>query len=177
MNIATYFHQCTCEVTCLSVSWAAPSASLPHPPHPRCHDEAGCSRALLCSVPLLHFCLASPRLIHSAARHGPSIGRIIFCVRRQFCLCRVTAVCFGIRAFIECVCDESVLLHFVMLCVCAADDGEFCFYVSSISRWFPVAARHGPANQQTALQLFSCPPLHRERWEGWSTFRLYSRVF
>lgn len=102
--------------------------------------------------------------------HGLSISRIVFCARRQFCACRVMGVClfdWGVywtylwhlhRPSIQ---QQSVLWFSVMY-VSLSVIGVVFFL---ISWWLPVSTYDGSTNQQTALQLFSCPPFTRERWE------------
>lgn len=107
--------------------------------------------------------------------HGSSISRIIFCLSWQFCVFRVMGVCFGIRIAIEHIHDVYIIgqqpvlwftaVHMFVLLTC------YFWFIFLISCWLPVSTWHGSTNEQTAVQLFSSPPLTRGRWERLFTFR------
>lgn len=124
--------------------------------HPPFHDEAGCRKtgSALCSAASCLSYITKVNLFSSL--HGLLIGRIIFRVSRQFCVCRV------IGAFVEGIrdiCTVRLWFWFTVLhvSVCVSDF-VFCLVLLNQSatsclhpRWIRQSTNNSPTLQPPSI--------------------------
>lgn len=147
-------HETECCETLLSRFEGRQRLLLSH--HPPFHDEAGRLCAPVCCFIFALRHQGQWIQLPAWLIDQPQAYFLSICLSCDLCLFGDPGVCD--LALKSSSCHHSDSCSSTFLC-----DWFLC--VITNSRWLPVPTCDGWTNQQTAFQLFSCPPFARARWE------------